>query len=151
MQTNGPNGLRRPRSKGQVIVLIAIMSTFLIGLAGIAVDLVLVYSVKTFLSTATDSAAMGGARALERGVTYSDQAAEIERVTDMLFDANFPDGLMLTGSTGQLTQNVVVAAANMDPLAGPNFLQDPDMTPGMREIRVHSEALSPTMFMRVLA
>ncbi|MCB1020810.1 MAG: VWA domain-containing protein [Acidobacteria bacterium] len=149
MRNNEHAVLRGRRTKGQVIVLIAVLATFLIGLAGIAVDLVMVYSVKTFLATATDSAAMGGARARERGVTYSDYSQEIARTTEKLFDANFPDGLLLTGSTGQLTQNVVVAAAVMDPLAGPGFIEDPDMQPGMREIRVHSEAYSPTMFMRV--
>ncbi len=141
--------LRGGRTRGQVLVLIATLATFIIGLGGIAVDLVLVYSIKTFLATATDSAAMGGARALERGVTYADQAQEIQRVTEMLFDANFPNGLLLTGNTGKLSQNVVVAANNMDPTAGPMFENDPDLTPGMREIRVLSEAKAPTFFMRI--
>lgn len=139
----------RRSSGGQVMILIAVLSTFLIGLGGISVDLVLVYSVKTFLATATDSAAMGGVRALERGVTYADQAAEIQRTTEMLFDANFPDGLLLTGNTGKLSQNVVVAGANMDPSAPPMFEDDPTLASGMREIRVVSEAKAPTLFMRV--
>jgi hypothetical protein len=129
--------------------VIATLATFLIGLGGIAVDLVLVYTVKTFLATATDSAAMGGIRALERGVTYADQATEVQRVTDMLFDSNFPNGVLLTGNSGKLSQNVVVAGANMDPTAGPMFADDPDLTPGMREIRVLSEAKAPTFFMRI--
>jgi Flp pilus assembly protein TadG len=86
------------------MLLIALASTFLIGLAGLAVDLVLVYAVKTFLATAADSAAMGGVRALERGVTCMDQQSEVDRVTNMLFDANFPDGLLLTGDTGRLAR-----------------------------------------------
>lgn len=134
---------------GQVMVLLAVLATFFIGLGGLAVDLVLVYSVKTFLSTATDSAAMGGVRALERGVTYADQAQEINRITTMLFDANFPDGMLLTGGTGQLSQGVKVAAANMDPSAGPTFEVDPDLQPGMREVRVTAEAEAPTFFMRM--
>jgi hypothetical protein len=129
--------------------MIATLATFLIGLGGIAVDLVLVYSVKTFLSTATDSAAMGGARALERGISYADQAAEIQRVTSMLFDANFPNGLLMTGNSGRLSQGVIVASANMDPSAGPGFENDPSLTPGMSEIRVLSEADAPTFFMRI--
>ena len=137
------------RKRGQVMILIAVLSTFLIGLGGLAVDLVLAYSVKTFLSTATDSAAMGGVRALERGVTYEDQASEVQRITDMLFNSNFPDGLLLTGQTGKLSQNVTVAASSTDPTAGPMFETDPELTPGMREIRVISEAQAPTFFMRI--
>jgi hypothetical protein len=132
-----------------VLIIISVLSTFIVGLAGLAVDLVLVYSVKTFLGTATDAAAMGGARALERGVTYADQSQEIQRVTSMLFNANFPDGLLLTGNSGKLSQGVVVAGANMDPSAGSGFENDPDMPPGMREIRVFSEASAPTFFMRI--
>jgi hypothetical protein len=131
------------------LVLVATLATFLIGLGGLAVDLVLVYSVKTFLATATDSAAMGGIRALERGVTYADQAAEVQRMTHMLFDANFPDNLLLTGDSGRFSQDVVVAGYNMDPNAGPMFQDDPSLTPGMREIRVETEAEAPTFFMRI--
>jgi hypothetical protein len=105
--------------------------------------------VKTFLATATDSAAMGGIRALERGVSYTDQATEVQRTTQMLFDANFPDNLLMTGNSGRLSQNVVVAGYNMDPNAGPMFEADPGLQPGMREIRVLSEAEAPTFFMRI--
>ncbi len=130
-------------------MLIALAATFLIGLAGLSVDLVMVYAVKTYLSTAADSAAMGGIRALERGVSYADQEAEIQRVTDMLFDANFPDGLLLTGNTGQLAQQVKVAGATMDPMAPSTFELDPNLSPGMREVRVITEAEAPTFFMRM--
>ena len=140
---------KRRRSKGQVLIVIAMLSTFLIGLAGLAVDLVLVYSVKTFLATATDSAAMGGMRALERGVTYADQTQEVQRITQMLFDANFPDGLLMTGNSGKFSQDVVVAGYNMDPSAGTMFENDPNLTPGMREIRILTEAKAPTFFMRL--
>jgi hypothetical protein len=128
--------------------MIALLATFMIGLGGLAVDLVLVYSVKTFLATATDAAAMGGVRALERGETYSEQQSEVERVAGMLFDANFPDGLLLTGDTGRFHQSVHVAAKSMDPQAPPMFESDPAMTPGMREVRIETVAEAPTFFMR---
>ena len=141
--------VRGPRTKGQVMVLIAMLATFMIGLGGLAVDLVLAYSVKTYLATATDSAAMGGIRALERGVTYSDQVAEIQRITDMLFNANFPDGLLLTGTSGKLSQQVKIAGKNMDPNAPPMFETDSSLRDGLREVRVIAEASAPTMFMRI--
>jgi hypothetical protein len=141
---------RGPRTKGQVVVLISLLATFLISLGGLAVDLVLVYAVKTYLSTATDSAAMGGMRALERGVTYTDQEAEIQRITEMLFDANFPDGLLLTGSSGRISQDVKIAGKSMDPGAPAMFETDPNLQDGLREIRVVAEAEAPTMFMRIL-
>lgn len=131
------------------MVLIALLATFLIGLGGLAVDLVLVYAVQTFLATATDSAAMGGIRALERGVSYADQEAEIQRITAMLFDANFPDGLLLTGNTGHLSQQVKIAGKSMDPGASAMFETDPSLKAGLREVRVVAEADAPTMFMRM--
>ncbi|MCB1020809.1 MAG: VWA domain-containing protein [Acidobacteria bacterium] len=142
-------GFDRSVRRGQVIVTIALASALLVGLAGLAVDLVLAYAVKTFLATATDSAAMGGIRALERGVTYADQEAEIERMTNMLFDVNFPDGLLMTGATGKLSRQVSVAGFNMDPAAPSMFERDTTLDPGMREIRVAAEARAPTFFMRI--
>ena len=128
--------------------MIALLSVFLIGLGGLSVDLVLAYAVKTFLATATDAAAMGGVRALERGVSMADQQTEVTRVTNMLFDANFPNGLLLTGNSGQLAQAVTVAGATQDPGAPAMFEVDATMQPGMREIRVNTVAEAPTFFMR---
>ncbi|MCB1021928.1 MAG: VWA domain-containing protein [Acidobacteria bacterium] len=139
---------RGGKQKGQVIVMIALLSTVFIGMAGLAVDLVLAYAVKTFLATATDAAAMGGVRALERGVTYADQESEIQRLTTMLFEANFPDGILLTGNTGRFEQSVHVAAKNNDPGATSMFTTDNDLSAGMREVRVETIAEAPTFFMR---
>ena len=120
----------------------------MIALGGLAVDLVLAYTVKTFLATATDAAALGAVRALERGVTYTDQQDEVQRVAGMLFDSNFPDGLMLTGTSGQFAQSISIAAKTMDPSAPSMFEQDPSMKAGMREVRVNTVAEAPTFFMR---
>ncbi|MEZ5366635.1 MAG: VWA domain-containing protein [Bryobacterales bacterium] len=128
--------------------MIAMLSAMSLGMAGLAVDLVLAYAVKTFLSTATDAAAMGGMRALERGVSYSDQEEEVQRVTQMLFDANFPNGLLLTGNTGRFEQSVHIASKQVDPGATSMFQTDTSLEPGMREIRVNAIAEAPTFFMR---
>ncbi|MEZ5395576.1 MAG: vWA domain-containing protein [Bryobacterales bacterium] len=138
----------RDGRRGQVLVLIACMAGVMIGLGGLAVDLVLAYSVKTVLATATDAAALGAIRALERGVTYSDQQAEIQRVAGMLFDANFPDNILLTGNSGNFSQSIKVAAKNMDPGAPAMFETDPAMKAGMREVRIKTIAEAPTFFMR---
>ncbi len=148
MLTRNIGNTGHKRRQGQVVVLIALLSVFLIGMAGLAVDLVLAYAVKTFLATATDAAAMGGVRALERGVSYSEQEGEVQRVVNMLFNANFPDGLLLTGNTGRLEQNVKIAGSTLDPGAPALFTLDPGMQPGMREIRVTTIAEAPTFFMR---
>ena len=68
-----------------------------------------VRAVKADLATAADSAAMGGGHALERGVSCAGQKAEIPRVTSTLFDANFAGGLLLTGNTGKISQQVKIA------------------------------------------
>jgi hypothetical protein len=130
------------------MVLIAVLSSTIIGLAGMAVDLVLAYTVKTFLATATDAAALGAVRALERGVTYLDQQDEVQRVAGMLFDSNFPDGLMLTGNSSKFEQSISIAAKSMDPGAPPMFTQDSEMKAGMREVRINTIAKAPTFFMR---
>lgn len=148
MSFNRSASLRRPRRRGQVMVLIACVASVMIGLGGLSVDLVLAYSVKTFLATATDAAALGAVRALERGVTYTDQQSEVQRVAQMLFDANFPDGLLLTGNSSQFSQSVKVAAKTMDSNAPPMFESDPDMKAGMREVRINTVAEAPTFFMR---
>jgi hypothetical protein len=148
MATKRTHAGRAFRSRGQVILLIAMLSTLLIALAGLAVDLVLAYAVKTFLATATDAAAMGGVRALERGASYSEQTSEVNRVTQMLFKSNFPNGLLLTGKSAKLEQSVSIAASNMDPSAPGMFELDSTLQPGIREIRVRSIAKAPTFFMR---
>lgn len=128
--------------------MIALLAAMFLGIAGLAVDLVLAYAVKTFLATATDAAAMGGMRALERGVTYGDQEDEVERITQMLFDANFPNGLLLTGNSGRFEQSVHIASKQVDPGATSMFTRDTSLEPGMREIRVSTVAEAPTFFMR---
>ncbi|MEZ5366929.1 MAG: VWA domain-containing protein [Bryobacterales bacterium] len=136
------------KRKGQVLVMIAMLSAMSLGMAGLAVDLVLAYAVKTFLSTATDAAAMSGMRALERGVSYSDQEGEFG-VTQMQFrPANFPNGLLLTGNTGRFEQSVHIASQQVGPGATSMFQTDTSLAPGMQRSRVNAIAEAPTFFMR---
>src|SRR6185295_10075717 len=119
----------------------------LFGLAGLAVDMTFTYAVKVRLVTAVDSTALGIARALGRGTTVADQATEVLRTSDMLFNANFPQQFMLTGNSAQLSSGPVIAGPNVTSY-GSVFVNDTSVAAGMREVRLTGEAMVPMFFFR---
>ena len=136
---------RRPARRGQVIILLALLSSFIISLAGLSVDLILAYAIKTSLGIATDSTALAAMRGLAQGVTVDDQRAEIQRIANMMFEANFPDGLLLTGATPRIVSGPYVHGPQVAS-DGVVFVNDTTVSPGIREIRILTEAQSPTFF-----
>ena len=135
---------RGPR-RGQVIILLALLSGFIVSLAGLSVDLILAYAVKTSLGIATDSTALASMRGLAQGVTVDDQRTEVLRIANMMFEANFPDGLLLTGATPRIISGPFVHGPQVAS-DGILFVNDDGVSPGIREIRIVTEARSPTFF-----
>jgi hypothetical protein len=130
------------------MVFIVLAIGLLFSLAGLAVDMIFTYAVKVRLVTAVDSTALGIARALGRGVTQSDQATEITRTSDMLFDANFPQQFMLTGSSPRISQGPTISGPNVTPM-GTVFENDPSIQSGMRQVRLTGEVSVPMFFFRI--
>lgn len=130
------------------MVFIVLAIGLLFSLAGLAVDMIFTYAVKVRLVTAVDSTALGIARALGRGVTQSDQASEILRTSDMLFDANFPQQFMLTGTSPRISQGPTISGPNVTPM-GSVFENDPSIQQGMRQVRLTGEVMVPMFFFRI--
>lgn len=137
----------REQRRGQTMIIVAMLGTFITALGGLAVDVVFAYTVKVRMSTAVDSAALAASRALGRGVSVGEQSTEVSRVAQMFFNANFPSGYLLTKNT--TFKPVKIAGKGLDPSESPLFEDDQSLQPGVREIRLGVEANVPTFFMRV--
>jgi hypothetical protein len=136
------------RRRGQVMILIVLALGMLFSMAGLAVDMIFTYAVKVRLVTAVDSTALGVARALGRGVTQSDQGNEVLRTANMLFDANFPQQFMLTGTSPKISNGPTIAGPNVV-ASGTVFENDPSVQLGMREVRLTGEVMVPMFFFRM--
>jgi Flp pilus assembly protein TadG len=80
-------GLARGR-KGQVIVAFALTAAVLLAMIGLAIDLGMVYLVRTKLCAAVDAAALAAGRVAPQGESTANAEAE------KFFVANYPDGLL---------------------------------------------------------
>jgi len=80
------------RRAGVVIIMTAIMLTFLVPLVGLAIDAGLLYAIRARLQGAVDAAALAAARSLNLGQTLAEQTAVAEDRARRYFAANFPDG-----------------------------------------------------------
>jgi Mg-chelatase subunit ChlD len=87
---------RRGRGqKGYVLILGVLMLFFiLVPAAGLAIDVGMMYLVKSVLGAASDGAALAGARALNRGSDDAAQRANAEATANTYLHANFPTGYM---------------------------------------------------------
>ncbi len=83
------------RRRGYVLIFGALTLFFiLIPAAGLAVDVGMMYLVKSMLSAASDGAALAGARALSRGSDDAAQRANAEATANAYLAANFPAGYL---------------------------------------------------------
>ena len=86
---------RARRQKGYVLIFGALMLFFiLVPAAGLAIDVGMMYLVKSLLSAAADGAALAGARSLNRGSDDAAQRANAEATANTYLRANFPAGYM---------------------------------------------------------
>jgi Mg-chelatase subunit ChlD len=137
----------RVKRKGQTIIMVALALSFLVSLGGLSVDLVFAYAVKHFLGIAIDSVALSAMRGLASGASYEEQAASIQRISNLMLSANFPSGFLLSTDVG-FTSPPSVHGPNIPSDAPATFVHDSTLEPGTREVRVAGAAVVPTFFAR---
>lgn len=91
------SGTRKSARKGSALVLMTLTIPLVaIPMAGLAIDVSLLYLVKARLVTAVDASALAAARSLSRGADLASQRATATSVATAYFAANFPVGHLLT-------------------------------------------------------
>ena len=88
---NACDAARRARQQGQILILLALSMTMLIGLVGLALDAGLAYGVKAKLESAVDAATIAGARALAEGADDNARISAAKQAAKDYFAANFPN------------------------------------------------------------
>lgn len=137
----------RARNKGQIIIMLALVIGAMIAMGGLVVDMIYIYAVRVKLVTAVDATALAVARALGRGDDVGAQQIEVLRVANLMFDTNFPNDFMLTGSSSALSTGPVIAGNNLG--TSGILLNDPTVPDGMRVVRLTGTVNVPTFFMRI--
>ena len=122
--------LRRSR-RGQIILMLALGAGFFFGLTALAFDMLYVYMVRSHLVTTIDACVLAGARALGRGSTPEEQQTAVNRIVDVLFDANFPSAHL-----------DVVSRTHTTPVISPGAVA------GTRQVRLTGQATVETFFLR---
>jgi Flp pilus assembly protein TadG len=123
---------RKKRSRGIAIVLTTLTLSVTLPLVGLGFDVGTLFLIKSKLQTATDSAALAGARALSVGSTSSAQATNAVTVAQSFFNGNFPSGYWKTTAAS--------ASAVVDSTSTPNY----------RTVTVTATVQAPLYFLRVL-
>lgn len=98
------------RERGQILVLVALSMSVLLGLVGLAIDAGLAYGVKTKLDSAVDAATIAGARALSEGSTDDIRIASAKKAAKDFFEANFP--LHFLGATPVTLSDEMITAVH---------------------------------------
>jgi Flp pilus assembly protein TadG len=98
------------RQEGQILILLAISMSVLIGLVGLAIDAGLAYSVKAKLESAVDAATIAGARALAEGADDSARIIAAKSAAKDYFNANFPNPFL--GATPEALTDAMIEATH---------------------------------------
>lgn len=85
--------------RGQILIILAVSLTILIGFSGLAIDSGRAYGVRAKLSSAVDAAAIAAARALAVGASDAEREASAKQAARDFYAANFPDNYL--GATRQ--------------------------------------------------
>jgi Flp pilus assembly protein TadG len=125
------NGIRPSHSKGVTLILTVALMSVIIPIAGLAIDVSLLYAVKSKLQAGVDAAALAGARSLNRGMDLASQADNARTTATSFFNANFPNGHLST--TGRVLTLAVAESAYRT-----------------RTVRADGQVNAPTYFMRIL-
>lgn len=127
----------RNNQESGVTLLVGIVALlFIIPMAGISIDVGVLYSVKSRLQASVDGAALAAARALNLGSSTTAQAASAKQNAVNWFYANFPNGSW--GTTGTQMDATTV-----------NVFDDPN-NPRLRNVTVSASTSAPTYFMKWL-
>jgi Flp pilus assembly protein TadG len=127
------NPRSRQRQKGFALIYVALAITFvLIPMAGLAVDLGMLYNIKAHLQTAADAAAIGAGYLLHASTNLQDpaQLAAIQNTAQAYFNANYP--------TNYFGSSITSYSANVS------------SSTGGRTITVTAHANVPMLLLRVL-
>ncbi len=121
----------QPGRRGVSILLTAALLGAIIPVVGLAIDASLLYAIKARLSAAADSAALAGARSLQRGLSLAEQVDSARSTAQAFFNANFPDGYLMTNN-----RLLVVTVA--------------ESAYKTRTVRMEASVDAPAYFMRLL-
>jgi len=127
------HAINRIRSRGQILIIVALTMIVLIGFAALAIDSGLSYGVKAKLNAAVDAAALAGARATVFGNDDGARATAATGAAQKFFDLNFPASYLGT------TPGRVVPTISAVPQAN-----------GKWQVSVSADATRPTFLMGVL-
>ena len=122
-----PNQMR-PRRRGIAVLLTSVMIIAVMGIVGLAVDVGMMYAVKTKLSAAADAAALAGARAMGRA---GSGGATAQATAIAYYNANITPNYMLAN------------------VASPN-IPAPTTSGSVQTLTVTAQATLPLMFLRFL-
>jgi Flp pilus assembly protein TadG len=100
-------------TRGQVLVLVALVMFMLVGIASLALDIGRAYGVKARLNAAVDAASYEATRAITQGSDLTTMSQKATDVATAFFNANYP-------STGYLgaTPNAPTVTPVHDPVTG---------------------------------
>jgi Mg-chelatase subunit ChlD len=122
---------RKKRAKGVSIIFSTLSLGVTLPLVGLAFDVSTLYLVKVKLSTAADSAALAGARALSQGANAAAQTSSAVAAAQSFFSGNFPTGYWNTSGAS--------ASVTVDSTSTPNY----------RTVSVSATVQAPLYFLRV--
>lgn len=125
--------LSNQKRRGSVLLLVTMAMVFVLPIIGLAVDVTLLYMIKTRLSAAVDGGALAAARSLSRGVDLASQATAASNTALAYFRANFPQGYLMTPDTSP-NPIVLVDASVMN----------------VRTVTIDATVQAPMYFLRLL-
>jgi Mg-chelatase subunit ChlD len=117
--------------RGVTVILTVAMMGAILPMVGLAIDASLLYVIKAKLQAAADSAALAGARALNRGMSLASQTDSARATAQTFFNANFPNGHLRTTNRA-LVVTVVESAYRT------------------RTVRMDASVDAPSYFLRML-
>lgn len=124
---------RRKRQRGVTLVIFTILASFvLIPMAGLAIDMSIVFWAKARLSAAVDAAAWAGGRTINASSISSVNKQAVQDAATLWFNSNFPTGWM--GTTPSLST--------------PGYTQD--ALSGTQTVTINASASVPLYFARVI-
>jgi Flp pilus assembly protein TadG len=122
----------RSRNRGVSIIIVTLSIMLIIPLVGLAIDLSMLYLIKTKLLSAVDAAVLAGTRALGQGADAGAQRAGAQTAATKFFQANFPSGFWGTS-------NLVFPTPSVDDTTIPNY----------RTVSATASVRAPLYFLRV--
>lgn len=126
---------KRKQNGAALPIAIAALVFIIVPMTGLAVDVGIIYAVRSRLQSAVDGAALAAARALVLGSTIASQEATAKQNAVNWFYANFPNGTWATNSTVMNTSSVVIDDASV---------------PNLAKIQITVTTVVPTWFMKYL-